>query len=85
MLKKQKFLIYFIFLLILPDSDQFPLHTWIKTNPRSAWVAQLVERLTSAQVMISRLVSSSPTSGSGADSLEPGACFGFCVSLSLCP
>ena len=47
-----------------------------------AWVAQSVGRLTSAQVMISRFVSSSPASGS-ADSSEPGACFGFCVSLSL--
>ena len=38
-----------------------------------AWVAQLVERPTSAQVMISRFVSSSPASGSvlTAQSLEP--------------
>ena len=38
-----------------------------------AWVARSVERLTSAQVMISRSVSSSPASGSGlmAQSLEP--------------
>ena len=50
-----------------------------------AWVAQSVKRLTSTQVMVSRSVSSSPASGSGltAQSLEPGACFGFCVSLSL--
>ena len=48
-------------------------------------MAQSVERLTSAQVMISQLVSSSPASGSvlTAQSLEPGACFRFCVSLSL--
>ena len=26
-----------------------------------------------------------PRVGLGADSSEPGACFGFCVSLSLCP
>ena len=26
-----------------------------------------------------------PHVGLCADSLEPGACFGFCVSLSLCP
>ena len=40
---------------------------------RGAWVAQSVELLTSAQVMISQLVSSSPTSGSvlTAQSLEP--------------
>ena len=38
-----------------------------------AWVAQSVEHPTSAQVTISRSVSSSPTSGSGlmAQSLEP--------------
>ena len=40
---------------------------------RGAWVAQSVERPTSAQVMISRSVSSSPASGSvlTAQSLEP--------------
>ena len=55
------------------------------TSRRGAWVAQSVERLTSAQVMISRSVGSSPASGSvlTAQSLEPA--FGFCVSLSLCP
>ena len=49
-----------------------------------AWVAQSVERLTSAQVMISRSVSSSPASGSvlTAQSLEPVP---DSVSLSLCP
>ena len=42
---------------------------------RGAWVAQPVERLTSAQVMISRFMSSSPTSGSvlTARSLEPAS------------
>ena len=51
---------------------------------RGAWVAQLVERLTSAQVMISHSVSSSPESGSvlTAQSLEPAS---DSVSLSLCP
>ena len=41
--------------------------------PRGIRVAQSVERLTSAQVMISQLVSSSPASGSvpTAQSLEP--------------
>ena len=53
--------------------------------PRGTWVTQLVGRPTSAQVMISLLMSLSPTLGSlCADSSEPGACFGFCVSLSLC-
>ena len=43
------------------------------STPGGAWVAQLVERPTSAQVMISRSVSSSPASGSAltAQSLEP--------------
>ena len=50
-----------------------------------AWVAQLVERPTSAQVTISRSVSSSPTWGSGltAQSLEPAS--DSVSSLSLCP
>ena len=42
---------------------------------RGAWVAQLVKRPTSAQVMISWFMSLRPT--------KPGASFGFCVSLSL--
>ena len=42
---------------------------------RDAWVAQSVERPTSAQVTISQSVSSSPVSGSGlmAQSLEPAS------------
>ena len=50
-----------------------------------------VKRPTSVQVMISRSMSSSPVCEFEphmrlcADSLEPGGCFGFCVSLSLCP
>ena len=49
-------------------------------------MAQSVERPTSAQVTISQFVSSSPVSGSVlTDRSEPGARFGFCVSLSLCP
>ena len=44
-----------------------------KGHLRGAWVAQWVKRPTSAQVTISRSVSSSPTSGSvlTAQSLEP--------------
>ena len=47
----------------------------IKLKYRGAWVAQSVEPPTSAQVMISRLVGSSPTSGSvqTAQSLEPAS------------
>ena len=53
---------------------------------RGAWVAQSVKHPTSAQVMISRFVSSSPASGSvlTAQSLEP-ALNSVCVCLSLCP
>ena len=47
-------------------------------------MAQSVERLTSAQVMISWFVSLSPASGSVLTAPEPGASFRFCVSLSLC-
>ena len=54
----------------------------LKKKNRGTWVAQLVERLTSAHVMISRSVSSSPASGSVLTA-QPGARFGFCVSLSL--
>ena len=53
---------------------------------RGAWVVQSVERPTSAQVMISPLVSLSPELGwLCADSSEPGACFRFRVSLSAPP
>ena len=56
-----------------------------KTNKHwGIWVAQSVEHPTSAQVMISRSVSSSPVSGSvlTAQSLEPAS---DSVCLSLCP
>ena len=48
------------------------------------WMAQSVEHQTSAQVMISQFVGSSPMSGSvlTAQSLEPAS---DSVSLSLCP
>ena len=53
---------------------------------RGTWVPQLVKRLTSAQIMISRIMGWSPMSGSilTAQSLD-GGCFRLCVSLSLCP
>ena len=54
-------------------------------NIKDSWVAQLVKRPTSAQVMISWTVGFEPHVRLCADSSEPGACFGFCVSLSLCP
>ena len=52
---------------------------------RGTWVNQSVKRPASAQVMISWSVSSIPTSGSVLNSSDSGACFGFCVSPSLCP
>ena len=54
----------------------------IKIYERGAWVAQSVKRLTSAQVMISQFLSSSPTLGSmqTAQSLEPAS---DSVSLNL--
>ena len=57
---------------------------------RGAWGAQSVKRLISAQVMISQLVSLSPTSGSvlTARSLEPASdsvSVSVSVSLSLSP
>ena len=47
---------------------------------RGTWVAQSVKRPTSAQVPGFK-----PRIGLRADTSEPGACFTFCVSLSLCP
>ena len=58
--------------------------TFKKVNFRGAWVAWSVKRPTSAQVMISQSVSSSPASGSVLTA-QTGAYFGVCVSLFLCP
>ena len=54
-------------------SEMSVLFRALKIEVRGAWVAQSVKRPTSAQVMISRSVSSSPVSGSvlTAQSLEP--------------
>ena len=59
----------------------------VKINLMGTWMAQSAKRQILAQVKIWQSVDSGPTSGSGfhADSSEPGTCFGFCVSLSLCP
>ena len=72
-------------------------NTWhfLRSSFGGAWVAQSVERPTSAQVTILRSVSSSPASGSGlmAQSLEPASdsvspslsappLFMLCLSLS---
>ena len=57
-----------------------------KQNFGGAWrLSRLVKHTTSAQVTISRFVGWSPASGSGAERSEPETCFGFWVSLSLCP
>ena len=48
------------------------------------WMAQLVECLTSAQVMISQFVSSNPASGSVLTARTLETVLRCCVSLSLC-
>ena len=52
---------------------------------RGAWVAQLVKRPTSAQVMISQFVGSSPTSGSVLTtwSLLQILCLSLCIPTLL--
>ena len=55
------------------------------SNRRGAWGAQSVKRPALAQVTISTVRGVEPCVGLCADSSGPGACFGFCVSLSLCP
>ena len=56
-----------------------------ESKPWGPWVAQSVKRLTLAQVTISQIHGLEPGAGLRADSSEPGACFGFCVSLSAPP
>ena len=48
------------------------------------WVAPSVERPTGSGRSLT-VRGFEPGVGLCADSLEPGACFRFCVSLSLCP
>ena len=72
---------------VSPDvPDPSGVHIKKSVEVRGAWVAQLVEHLTSAQVMISQLVGSSPVSGSvlTAQSLEP-ALDSVSPSLSVPP
>ena len=57
------------------------LKRYIEVRSRGAWVAQSVKGPTSAQVMISRSVSSSPVSGSGAWSLLWILCLPLSVTL----
>ena len=54
---------------------------------RGTWVAQLVKRLaldlsSGHDLMVREF---QPRLGLCADSSEPGARFGFCASISLCP
>ena len=70
---------------IIPHKEVPSFNTETKQKiPRGTWGAQSVKRPASAQVTVSRLVSSSPASGSGpmAQSLEPAS---DSVSPSLCP
>ena len=55
-----------------------------KTGSRGAWVAHLVEGLTSAQVMISRVHEFKSCVRLCADSSETEACFRFCVCVCVC-
>ena len=52
---------------------------------RGTWVAQWVKRLTSGSGHDLTACEFEPHVGPCADSSKPGACFRFCVSLSLCP
>ena len=52
---------------------------------RGAWVAQLVKLLTSGLGHGLSICEFEPCVGLYADSSEPGACFGFCVSVSFSP
>ena len=70
---------------------QYIFHNCSKNDPLKyklglwgTWVAQLVKRPTSAQVMI-LLCGFEPHVGLWADGSEPWTCFRFCVPLSLCP
>ena len=59
---------------------------FLKFQSQGAWVAQLVNHSTSAQVMISLTACEfEHCIGLCGDSSEPRACFRFCVSLFLCP
>ena len=71
-----------IFILFLLPFPYVHLFCVLKSSYEGRWMAQLVERMTSAQVMISWFVSSSPASGSvlTAQSLEPAL-----DSVSPCP
>ena len=56
----------------------------LKFKNRGAWVAQSVERPTGSGHDLA-VREFEPRVGLWADGSEPGACFRFCVSLSLCP
>ena len=66
---------------MLQPSNMWPI---LKLRIRGAWVAQSVEHPTGSGHDLT-VREFEPRVGLCADSSEPGACFGFCVSLSLCP
>ena len=76
-LKKNNLYLFIILwdIVIIPSFAFLSMVSW------GTWVAQPVKRPTKAQVMISLFVGLSPVSGS--DSSESGACFRFCLSVSL--
>ena len=51
---------------------------------QGCWGAQLVKHPTGGSGRDLTVCEFEPRVGLCADSTEPGACFGFCVSLSLC-
>ena len=61
----------------LKKDDFQNITTW------GAWVAQSFQRHDSGHDLTAH--GFEPRVGLCADNSEPGACFGFCVSLSLCP
>ena len=71
----------------LPTGKGTLIHRVKSAHLRGAWVAQWVERptldLSSGHDLTVR--GFEPRVGLCADSSEPGACFGFCVSLSAPP
>ena len=74
----------FLALFLGPQPSHLTAMPHLQNTARGAWVAQSVKHLTSAQVMISRIVSLSPASGSvlTAHSLDPAS---DSVSPSLYP
>ena len=56
-----------------------------KSRTWGAWVAQLVKRLGFGSGHELTVREFEPHIGLCGDIPQPGACFGFCISLCLCP